>query len=157
MSALTATHTATRAPQRTRGAARADYLADLEAAGRAGLAAQALADKYDIQRYTVIALLGLMRRDGQAVSVWTGGNTPARYYATQYAPPARAADKHSIVTNNKHSARLDPDAPAINHGQVQVQICPAGRDHRFTADPLIAGRGVISSDWRERRLQEAQR
>lgn len=149
-------HTTPKASTRTRGEARADYLADLEAAGRAGLAAQELADKYGIQRYTVIALLGLMRHAGQAVSVWTGGNTPARYYATKYAPAERPANKHTVVAS-KQAARLDPDAPAIVPPGVKRTVCPSGRDHRFTADPLLAGRGVISGDWRERRLQEAQR
>lgn len=150
-------HTPPKASPRTRGEARADYLADLEAAGHAGLAAQELADKYGIQRYTVIALLGLMRRDGQAVSVWAGGSVPARYYATQYAPAERPANKHTVVTNNKHSARLDPSAPALVPPGVKLTVCPSGRDHRFTADPHLAGRGVISNDWRERRMQEVQR
>ena len=142
---------------RSRGLARAAYLVDLAAAGRAGLAALDLAEKYSIRKFSVIQVLANLRHCGAVVSVWKGGKTPARYYLTECAPAERPADKHSVVTNNKHSARLDPDAPAIVPPGVVVQVCPASRDFRFSADPAVAGRGVITRDWRERQLQETQR
>jgi hypothetical protein len=89
------------------------------------------------------------------VSVWKGGKNPGRYYLAEFAPVERPADAHTVVAN-KQAARLDPDAPAIVPPHVKPTICPSGRDHRFTADPSLAGRGVITSDWRERRLQEAR-
>jgi hypothetical protein len=145
-----------RVAPRSRGLARAAYLVDLAAAGHAGLSAIDLAEKYGIQKFSVLQVIGQMRHAGTVVSAWKGGSNPGRYYLAEFAPAERPADKHT-VTSSKLAARLDPAAPAFVPPHVKPTICPSGRDHRFSADPSLAGRGVISADWRERRLQETQR
>lgn len=76
------------------------------------------------------------------------GNRPA-----WYTVPELTGDKRPAQT-----AMVTPKAPrpaGIPKG-VKFTRCPSGMDFRFTADPSIAGRGVISADWLERRLSEAQ-
>ena len=144
---------------RSRALDRGAYLADLTAAGSAGLAVADLAEKYGTSKEQCLQVLATLRHAGQAASVWRGGSTPARYYASQHAPTdaGRPVNARTVMTAKKHAARLDPAAPAIVPPGVVVQVCPASRDFRFSADPAVAGRGVITRDWRERQLQETQR
>ena len=59
--------------------------------------------------------------------------------------------KKATVTPHK-VFRLDPTAPAIVPKGLKPIICPSPKLDRYTADPAIAGRGVITEDWRNRRF-----
>jgi hypothetical protein len=142
-----------------RSASHALYLADLRAAGREGMELAAIAEKHGVTRAGVHYMLRVLREDGLAVTRWLGGSRPAVWFAAEHAPPdqGQPVNARTIVTASKHAARLDPDEPAIVPPGVVIQVCPASRDFRFSADPALAGRGQITRDWRERRLQEVRR
>lgn len=142
-----------------RSASHGLYLADLRAAGREGLEVAAIANKHGVTAAGVHYMLRVLRIDGLAVARWLGGSRPAVWFAIEHAPPdhGRPVNARTIVTASKHAARLDPAAPAIVPPGVVVQVCPASRDFRFSADPALAGKGQITRDWRERRLQEVRR
>lgn len=144
--------------QKPRGESRGIYLVELKAVGRAGADAAAMAEKFGVSRAGVMYMLKLLRDESVIEFRWAGGKVPARWYALGMAPAPvdRAANRHT-VSANRQQLKLDPEAPVVVPPGVTVQVIPAGYDHRFTADPALAGRGVISRDWRERRLQESQR
>lgn len=70
-----------------------------------------------------------------------------RYHMVEFAPAP--ADKTLAIRSTR--VMLDPSAPAIVPPGVKWTRCPGGLDTRYTPDPAIAGRGVISEDWMERR------
>lgn len=51
---------------------------------------------------------------------------------------------------------LPRDLPEVIPPHVTVTVCPSGTDTRYAPDPSIAGRGVISQDYWERRLGQVQ-
>jgi hypothetical protein len=50
-----------------------------------------------------------------------------------------------------HMPKAMREAEAVITPQTRFIVCPSGRDTRYEADPSIAGRGVISSDYFQRR------
>lgn len=102
-----------------------------------------------------------LRAAEQAQMRWSRGQRQARWYATAYAPaPGTPGQALTVQTQPKAApkgrapARLPDDAQVIVPPHVKVQICPCGRDTRYTPDPRVAGRGAITQDWRARRLAE---
>jgi transposase-like protein len=133
---------------------------------------------------TISAAVAVLVQQGRLVR--TGG-WPSRYIATGVPSPkrpklsdeelqrrrrerkklenerakARNAAAKAALTSGAKPVTLgvthEKPKPAANYAGVKVTVCPHGIDYRFTADPSIAGRGVITQDWKNRRLMEAQR
>lgn len=131
----------------------------LDAAGAAGLTLQQMAEATGSTENALRQALRRLQADGRAQRQWRGGRSPAVYYAAGVVPagppplalPARGQDSRTVSPKSTSRAlSLDPKQPAVVPPGVVVQVCVVGRDQRFSADPSIAGRGVISADWRAR-------
>lgn len=134
----------------------ATYLAKLRAAKGQGLLITEVAAAFNVKRPAAAYNLGQLRAGGHAAMRWRPGKNLSRWFAVEFAPDDIALPTVGRALSVKGSTptRLPADAEVITPKHVRVQICPSGQDHRFTADPATAGRGVITADWRERRLQQ---
>lgn len=139
----------------------------LMAAQHDGLTYAQLCQAMGVTDNTTRNAMGCLRQANRAQMRWKGGRYEARWYATPYAPQAgtpgraltvKAAPNASNASKpgpkGRNPARLDMGAEVIVPPHVQVQVCPCGKDTRYTVDPRIAGRGAITQDWRARRLAE---
>ncbi len=145
--------------------ARADQaLQLLMAAQHDGLTYAQIGQAMGVTDNTTRNAMGRLRQANRAQMRWKGGRDEARWYATPYAPQAGTPGRALTVKaqpnaskpgpKGRSPARLDMGAEVIVPPHVQVQVCPCGKDTRYTVDPRIAGRGAITQDWRARRLQE---
>jgi len=62
-----------------------------------------------------------------------------------------------VTAQDKRGTNQQSNGEPIIPAHVKIQICPSGRDTRFLVDQSVAGRGVISQDFYERRLREQTR
>jgi hypothetical protein len=96
-----------------------------------------------------------MERQGLAVSVSGLINSGPRGHRLKTwfikGSERKAKLKKAAATPPKEF-KLDPTAPAIIPRGLKPIDCTVRRLGRYEADPSIAGRGVITEDWRNRRF-----
>lgn len=55
--------------------------------------------------------------------------------------------------NSKSKAEMSAQQPSPD-AKPKVTVCPSSRDNRYTFTPPPGWRGVITTDWLDRRLQQ---
>lgn len=79
----------------------------------------------------------------------------ARFYAAEHAPIGndwQRGETQVLTTIRSARLTLSSKEPAIVPDGVKVTKCPGFvANQRYAVDPSIAGNGVISRDWMERR------
>lgn len=68
-----------------------------------------------------------------------------------FTPKEKPVQQSNLTSIAKSRLTLDPNEPAIVPPNVKITRKNFPADPRYTADPKIAGNGVITADWRERR------
>jgi len=144
----------------------------VRAAGTAGIDVDTLAERLSLSRDYVIDALNRLRLAERVSS----GHDPAersrrarRWWAPEFARAGLAAvmreqleQQHakrralSELAQPPSRRRLDPATPAVVPPGVRVQVCPSGRDQRYTFTPPPGWRGTITRDWIERRQAQAK-
>ena len=124
-------------------------------AGTRGMSTAELVDAFGDSVTTTSARMSWMERQGLAVSVSGLINSGPRGHRLKtwfIKGSERTAQLKKAAAPVAKVFRLDPKAPAIIPKGLKPIICPGPRLDRYTADPAIAGRGVITEDWRNRRF-----
>lgn len=128
-------------------------------AGASGITSSDVAHARGITQQSAAILLGRMAADGLLVNV-RRSHKDSRYYLPEHAPTLNAALKEKkiqpLTSIRAANVRLDPGAEAISTPATKITSvkAPPGR---FEFQPPPGWKGQITRDWRERRLQEAQR
>lgn len=139
--------------KRKSGEASAELLEIMAKAGKQGVRVSQV--DMGIRINSVQAILDRLCAKGTVVKVKYAYKDVV-YYLPQHAPtnvkqwtPPEARSLTGTIRATR--VVLDHDQPAVIPSDVKVTICPGWRGSRYAADPGIAGRGVISQDWREGR------
>lgn len=129
-----------------------ECLALLVTAGEDGIEHRKLVEHFQESEQTTSLRLAWMERAGQVVGLCglVRGSRSHRiktWFIKGLEPSTLPKAKRPEVK----AFKLDPQAPAIIPKGLKPIVCPGPTLDRYKADPSIAGRGVISQDWFERR------
>lgn len=134
------------------GEARAAYLADLKAAGAAGLSTTAFMAKYGVTRNSVTMTLNA---SGEVLCRRPHYNLPATWVLREFATADERRKIRQTLTIKPKALALAKDALAATQArEPKITRAKPFVDKRFAFDPPPGWVGQITRDWRERRLQE---
>lgn len=131
----------------------------IEKAGRAGIRPVDIRRQTNLSDGTVAAHLVRMLRSGKIVRVTTGFKHVLYFMAglqPEGADTTTTTRQMADLNRDNGRSRQRLQGEAIMRAGVRFTICPCGKDTRYTPDPRLAGRGVITSDWMARRQAEAR-
>ena len=107
---------------------------------------------------SAVACFGIWKASNGRASRWFGTRGEAAGWGTldPYRPVGAFNGSTPTTPWRKHNkVRLAADLP-IDMSRAVVTICPPFVDRRFAVETPPGWVGAITSDWRERRLKEAQ-
>lgn len=131
----------------------------IENAGRAGIRPRDIILQCQVSDSTVNTHLQRLLRKGKIVRVVTGFKHVLYFVAglqPEGADTSTTTWQMADLKRDNGRTRQRLQGEAIMHAGVRFTVGPCGKDTRYTPDPRLAGRGVITSDWMARRQAEAR-